>query len=519
MRERIFALARRIFFTGSFVGVLLEGWLGTVAVLVLAFSVVRQIPSTNIPATFFFLVQAPVFWAALRLKPSQADKAHAMGKELFFAAALRLLVLLSAWLLMDLFGVRALLWQGATGSWLNLPLFTACFITFLLYRLGFWIADQWLMLNRRSLLWTLVNSQLMVVFTLVALYLIGYRIFNYSAAIDKAVPPTLLANIVLDLVRSVIPWIGVSVVMLAAIELVFFPPAFLFSYLTSRRVVRRIQRLEDAIRQAREGDLAVRVEPAGQDEIARLQSEFNDMAAELQRERQRVDDLLRNQRELAAVVSHELRTPITVMRAYLENNLVTRRASLPEDLRSDLDVMHHEVLSLQRLVDDMFTLSRLDAHQLDMDCCWVDVSGVLQAVTKIYRPLAWENKRIDFSMQLPEQPLTAWADAARLEQALGNLAQNAVRHTPAGGVVMLRVETHGEWVEISVQDSGEGIPLQDLPHVWERFYRGGQGSGHGRTGIGLSLVKDVVEAMQGEVGVESLTGEGSRFWLRLRLQQ
>jgi signal transduction histidine kinase len=108
------------------------------------------------------------------------------------------------------------------------------------------------------------------------------------------------------------------------------------------------------------------------------------------------------------------------------------------------------------------------------------------------------------------------ADERRLEQVLTNLVQNAVRHTPRGGAILLQAEPAGGQVEIRVLDSGEGISPEDLPHIWDRFYRSARGGGAGRTGIGLSLVKELVENMGGTVGVESQPAEGSRFWLRLQ---
>jgi signal transduction histidine kinase len=513
------ARAQALFFNGKSAAVLLEAGAGALLVLLLVFSIVREIPVTNIPATFAFLLQAPVFWAAVRLSPA-GDRTHKTPafREIFFGLALRIVVLGLAWGLMAAFQAQALILSRFTQSGWNLVLYTACFVPFLLYRLTFYGISQWRRLTQKNLLWTLVNSHLLVVFVLVAIFTIFYRLINTSTAIDKFVPSGWVASLILELVRGVIPWIGVNLIFLLFLEAVFLPPAFLFSFLTSRRYVGRIRSLAEAMHRAKNGDLSTRVEPSGQDEVAQLQMDFNYMAAELQQEREKVEHLLQSQRELTTVVSHELRTPITVMRAYVENNLQEQADRLPEAVNHDLEIVHHEILSLQELVEDLFTLSQLDSQRLEMTCAWIDPGTTLGQVQGAYQPLAWKNKRIDLVCGEAENLPRVWADSRRLEQVLGNLIQNAIRHTPEGGVILVSSRAEDAGLEISVRDSGEGICAEDLEHIWERFYQGRNGGATGRTGIGLSLVKDLVEAMGGSVGVESLPGEGSRFWFCLRCE-
>jgi signal transduction histidine kinase len=238
------------------------------------------------------------------------------------------------------------------------------------------------------------------------------------------------------------------------------------------------------------------------------------MAAELQRERDKVALLLKNQRELAAVVSHELRTPISVMRAYIENNLAEDAACRTPTAkiwkccaarRSSCKIWSRTCSPSRK---------RMRAPP-EPGVRWVSAGEIIAHVAASAGAVAWESKRIALSTQAPPDLPPVWADPRRLEQALGNLAQNAIRHTPAGGVIIVRAEPTAQGVEISVRDSGEGIAPADLPHIWERFYRGAQGGGSGRTGIGLALVQELVESMGGSVGVESQPGEGSRFWVRL----
>jgi signal transduction histidine kinase len=204
------------------------------------------------------------------------------------------------------------------------------------------------------------------------------------------------------------------------------------------------------------------------------------------------------------------------MWAYLENELLDCPDRSPGEDRQTLQTIRHETLKLQLLVEDLFTLSQLDERRLSLDCAPVDISPVIERVITSLKKVAWDNKRIELCAQLPPAMPPAWADERRLEQVLSNLAQNAIRYTPPGGIILLQGEPVGEALQISVTDSGEGISPADLPHIWNRFYRGVSESGPGRTGIGLSLVKELVEAMGGIVGVDNRPGEGSRFWLQLK---
>ena len=391
---------------------------------------------------------------------------------------------------------------------------TPCFLPYLAYRLGIFAYGAWRRLCEKNFLWMMVNTHLVTVFAIVVLGSTLARLQATDSSVPAYYPPGLLASIVLELVRGIIPWIGVSAILLVVALAAFFPPALLVSYLTSRRFVRRIRDLAQAVRQVRQGDLDARVVPAGQDEVAALQDDFNHMASQLQREREHVAVLLKNQRELSVVVSHELRTPLAVMRAYIEHDLSEDLQSLPPTYQQDLQTLHRETLKLQDLVEELFTLSQLNERRLELRPDWIDAAGVIEHVLSSFRTIAWENKRIELSAQLDAPLPPVWADAMRLEQALGNLVQNAIRHTPPGGVIVLCGQA-GEGLEIAVIDSGEGVAAEDLPHIWNQILSGRPWP-PGRAGIGLSLVKELIEAMGGTVGVASRPGEGSRFWLRLQ---
>jgi signal transduction histidine kinase len=274
-----------------------------------------------------------------------------------------------------------------------------------------------------------------------------------------------------------------------------------------------------------------------EDEVAQLQAYFNAMAdklegtlRDLQSERDRVAQLLQSRRELIASVSHELRTPVATVRTLLDSAL-ERGTDAPPALQHDLQVMQGEVARLQTLIDDLFTLSRAEAGALALDCRATDVGPVVKRMVEAIKPLAWQSGRVEVATDIPQDLPPAYADVERLEQVLANLLRNGVRHTPPGGIVAAiasaqaasaqaacaeTAHTEAGQVVIEVRDTGHGIAPDDLPHIWERFYRGQAGAAHDGAGLGLAIVKDLIEAMGGSVSVESTVGQGSRFTVRLR---
>jgi signal transduction histidine kinase len=167
------------------------------------------------------------------------------------------------------------------------------------------------------------------------------------------------------------------------------------------------------------------------------------------------------------------------------------------------------------LIDDLFTLSQADVDHLSLDCMPTDLQPLIQQVIDTFSPLAWQSGRVEITAQLPKNLPLILVDPRRLQQILLNLLRNGVRHTPPGGIVAILAEhTSGDWVQIDMRDTGEGIDPEDLDHIWERFYRGKNATSES-AGLGLALVKELVEAMGGSVAVESETGNGSCFSLRL----
>ncbi len=248
-----------------------------------------------------------------------------------------------------------------------------------------------------------------------------------------------------------------------------------------------------------------------------MAADLEQAIADLEQERDRVAGLLRVQHELTAAVSHELRTPVATIQGYLQPALERTEEAADSDIHNDLVIINAEVGRLKKLIDDLFALSRADMEQLTLTIEPTDVSAVVRRIAAVWQPLSWRQRRVDVICQPEPGEHIALVDVNRLEQILTNLVHNAVRHTPPGGIVVVITGSDDEWVAIDVRDTGEGISAEALPFVWEPFYRG-EGNGgldDGRTGLGLTLVKSMTEAMDGKVRVESQPGQGSCFEVRL----
>jgi signal transduction histidine kinase len=293
--------------------------------------------------------------------------------------------------------------------------------------------------------------------------------------------------------------------------------------LLARSLTRRIEKLTAATSDVAAGNLAGKVEVESPDEVGRLSADFNTMAARLkERERaladaaERAEALLHANRRLVANVSHELRTPLTTLRGYIEALEHEHGDHLPAH---DMEVIQAEVRRLTELIDDLFTLARAEAQQLPLAVETVDAAALAQRLVGTLAPLARRERQIEIVSALPDDLPPVRADHARLEQVLLNLLQNALRHTPPGGIVAVEgAAEDGETVTLSIADTGVGIAPDELPLVFERFYRSDSSRARetGGAGLGLALVKELVSAMGGGVTAESQPGRGSRFSVTLR---
>ncbi|MEL6525813.1 MAG: HAMP domain-containing sensor histidine kinase, partial [Chloroflexota bacterium] len=224
-----------------------------------------------------------------------------------------------------------------------------------------------------------------------------------------------------------------------------------------------------------------------------------------------VRQLLEVRQQLFADVSHELRTPVATIRSYLET------LTSSSDNADKIDIIERVTLRLQHLIDDVFTLARADVNQLPYQLEPTEISPILESCVQALKQQAWQSKKVDVVLAYQPQIPLVIVDAKRVEQIIMNLLRNAVRHTSPGGLIRVSVSSDTKWVCVAVHDTGEGIASDDLPHIWDRFYRSAENRANDSTGsgLGLALVQEMVTAMQGDVSVQSEVGRGSCFMVKL----
>ncbi len=286
--------------------------------------------------------------------------------------------------------------------------------------------------------------------------------------------------------------------------------AIAVSFFTARRIIMPIRSMMQASREVAAGHFEQRVQVHSQDELGELARSFNLMAAELEQTEQR-------RLELIGDVAHELRTPLSNIRAVIEGLTDGVLPADPATFRS----MQKEVMRLQRLVQDLQELSRAEAEQMSLHPEAVDPLDLITEAVGRLRP-QYEDKVVDLEIILaPAISLTrplVLADPARITQVLLNLLGNALQYTSAGGRVIVRLQQDGRDMIFLVEDTGVGVLAEDLPHLFERFYRvdKSRSRASGGSGIGLTISKHIVEAHGGRIWAESEgAGRGSVFGFTL----
>jgi two-component system OmpR family sensor kinase/two-component system sensor histidine kinase BaeS len=257
-----------------------------------------------------------------------------------------------------------------------------------------------------------------------------------------------------------------------------------------------------------DGDLSVRVDESARGEFGRMARSFNRMAAELESAEQ-------NRRNLTADVAHELRTPLHIIQGNLEGMLDGVYEPTKEQITATLD----ETRLLARLVSDLQTLSLAEAGKLHLHVQPILIPDLIEDTVTGFSLMAGENGiNLEKTLSGTEGQLTITADPDRLSQVLNNLVANALRYTPRGGSIRLKAAPSAGGVTLTVEDTGSGIPPEDLPFVFDRFWKAEKSrSRHEGTGsgLGLAIARQLVQAHGGTIRVESQPGQGTRFTITL----
>ena len=276
--------------------------------------------------------------------------------------------------------------------------------------------------------------------------------------------------------------------------------AILLSFFLVRQLTGPLRKLDRASRSIAEGKFDERVNIPSSDELGRLASSFNEMAASLEASEQ-------VKKRLIADISHELRTPITAVRTTLEG----LRDGLMEPTQATLAALHDKILLTTRLVQDLHQLALADAGRLSIHPIRCSIESILDTILEtIGVQLEDENLQLVREIK-PDLPMIE-VDAQRIEQVLLNLLANAIRHSPAGGKILVRAEQKDQEVQVLVCDSGDGLSESDLRHVFDRFYRADEArSTDTGAGLGLSIAKALIEAHGGRIWAENAPSGGACF--------
>lgn len=284
-----------------------------------------------------------------------------------------------------------------------------------------------------------------------------------------------------------------------------------FGFFLAGALTSSLRELAGSASRMAEGDLTARASVPPGDEVGDLAEAFNTMAAQVEGAFRRQRELEQARKELIEAVSHDLRTPLASIQAMVEalnDGVVSDAATVQRYLHT----MQGEITNLSALIGDLFELSQLDAGVLRLQ---IEASPIQDLISDTLESLQAQARRkgLSLSGEVDAELAPVLMDPSRVQRVLYNLVQNALRHTPSDGTVVLEARDAGTEVQVSVVDSGEGISAADLPRIFDRFYRGdpARSREQGAAGLGLAIARGLVEAHGGRIWAESAPGLGSRF--------
>jgi len=285
--------------------------------------------------------------------------------------------------------------------------------------------------------------------------------------------------------------------------------AIILGFLIARSMTKPIANISQAARNFTKGNYESRTTAISNDEIGNLGCTFNTMAESLTKIEQ-------NRRNFLANVSHELRTPVTSIQA-LSETILDGMAPNPEQQQRYLTTIVQESKRLGRLINDLLDLSQLEADELSIVGQQINLKIWLHAEIATIQALLAKKQLTIHMVDIPEHLPPVWGDMDRTTQVFTNLITNAIRHAPENSTITISLSTVEQHVAMAITDQGPGIALTDLPYIWDRFYRGDTSRArvHGGTGLGLAITKKLVQAMNGDIMVQSPPNHGATFTFTL----
>jgi two-component system, OmpR family, phosphate regulon sensor histidine kinase PhoR len=305
-----------------------------------------------------------------------------------------------------------------------------------------------------------------------------------------------------------------------------FLPAFFIAALLARWISRRFAAIMTYAGELSRGNFRARLSLSGASEFAQLSQTLNETAAKLEQtveqleaEHAELEKVERIRKDFVINVSHELRTPLASIQGYTET-LMDGALDDPDHNMRFLGIIRHNAERLARLTADLLTLSRIEQKRQNLEFESHSVNALIQEAVDVIRPIA-EKSSIHLATEPAPDLSLVWCDVEAVSQVLSNLLDNAIKYTPSGGTITVGARPGERFVELYVRDTGSGIPAEDLPRLFERFYRVDKARSRelGGTGLGLSIVKHLVALHGGSVRVESRVNEGSTFFFSLPVDE
>jgi len=351
---------------------------------------------------------------------------------------------------------------------------------------------------RKSLLWKLLGINILIIgFVIVIVWLaIDYLAARYFVILMKQynISPVSIHEMFVHSVHRYLIWATLAAILLA----------LSLSFLLMKRVLGPLSQMTEITRKIASGDYSNTVPIYSQDEVGQLAAAFNRMADSLQA----IESL---RKAMTINVAHELRTPLTNIQGYLEGLL----DGVVPPSRENFELLHAETLRLVDLVENILRLAKADASRRDLQKTEIHVAALIEQMLDSFRPQL-DARKITVLPRFIGAEAVLQGDSDKLSQVVGNLLENAVQYTDMGGTLRIFTQPAGKGIKVVFANSSGELSEEDLPFIFERFYRGekSRSRAHGGAGIGLAIVKELVEAHNGTVGADIAHGE-TRVWFSL----
>ncbi len=321
---------------------------------------------------------------------------------------------------------------------------------------------------------------------------------NYCLILSSSIDPI---DATINVLKNQLEYVTIIAIVLSSIISIFM----------SKKIAKPIVRIEEKAKKLGKGEYDVKFEKSGFTEIDNLVDTLNYTTKELEK-----SDTLK--KELIANVSHDLKTPLTMIKAYSEM-IKDLYIDDKEKREKHLDVIIEETDRLSNLVTDMLDLSKLEANQIDLKLEQIDLVDITKKIVNTFKLLK-ENEEFNIKIESNEKALVL-ADKGKIEQVIYNLLGNAINYSNENKNILIKIEEIDNKVKYSVIDNGKGISEDELPYIWDRYYKADKNYQRPKTGsgLGLSITKNILELHNSKYGVESTVGFGTTFWFELNKEE